>query len=58
MQGLPTNLSMAGNAIVKDLKLRMSMRLAPTQNGAKVVEQLREILTKEDESTFGAKLEF
>ena len=33
MEGLPTNLSMAGNAIIKDLKLRLSMRLAPTQSG-------------------------
>jgi len=49
---------MAGNAIVKDLKLRMSMRLAPTQKGAEVVERLKEVLTKEDESTFGCKLEF
>jgi len=30
MEGLPTNLSMAGNAIIRDLKLRLSMRLAPT----------------------------
>lgn len=30
MEGLPTDLAMAGNAIIKDLKLRMSMRLAPT----------------------------
>jgi hypothetical protein len=28
MEGLPSNLSMAGNAIVKELKLIMSIRLA------------------------------
>jgi hypothetical protein len=30
IEGLPSNLSMAGNAIVKELKFRCSMRLAPT----------------------------
>jgi len=44
MEGLPTNLSMAGNAIVRDLKLRCSMRLAPTQKGAEVVERLKKLL--------------
>jgi hypothetical protein len=45
MKGLPTNLAMAGNAIVKELKLRCSLRLAPTQKAAEVVKKLREVLT-------------
>lgn len=40
MQGFPSKLSMSGNAIIKDLKLRISMRLAPTQKGADVVKLL------------------
>ena len=58
MQGLPTNLEMAGNAIVKELKLRCSLRLAPTQKAAEVVKKLREVLTYDDDSTFGAKIDF
>jgi hypothetical protein len=56
MQGLPTNLAMAGNAIAKEIKLRCSLRLAPLQKGVEVVERLRKVLTKEDDTTFGAKL--
>ena len=59
MEGLPTNLNMAGNAIVRDLKLRCSMRLAPTQKGSEVVDRLREILLKDKrDETFGAKIDF
>jgi len=47
MQGLPTDLAMAGNAIVKEIKLRLSMRLAPTQKGADVEKRLRELLVDE-----------
>lgn len=57
MEGLPTNLAMAGNAIVKDLKLRLSMRLAPTQNGEQTVKRLKELLVDEQrDDTFGAKI--
>ena len=58
IEGLPSNLAMAGNAIVKDLKLRCSMRLAPTHKGTEVVEKLRAKLTEETEDTFGAKISF
>ena len=57
MEGLPTNLSMAGNAIIKDLKLRLSMRLAPTQSGEQVVKRLREVLVDDQrDESFGAKI--
>jgi len=57
MQGLPTDLAMAGNAIVKELKLRLSMRLAPTQKGADVEKRLRQLLVEEQrDETFGAKI--
>ena len=38
IEGLPNNLSLAGNVVVKSLKFRMSMRLAPTHDSKKVVE--------------------
>jgi len=58
MQGLPTDLAMAGNAIVKQIKLRLSMRLAPTQKGADVEAQLRKVLIEDQkEDTFGAKID-
>lgn len=57
MKGLPTDLSMAGNAIVKELTLRVSMRLAPTQKGEEVAARLKEIF-KGGEETFGAKIDF
>lgn len=34
------------------------MRMAPSQKGAEIVERLREVLTKADDSTFGAKIDF
>lgn len=49
---------MAGNAIVKQIKLRLSMRLAPTQKGADVEAQLRKVLIEDQkEDTFGAKID-
>jgi len=49
---------MAGNAIVKQIKLRLSMRLAPTQKGADVEAQLRKVLIEDQkDDTFGAKIE-
>lgn len=59
MTGLPTDLSKAGNVIVKELKVRCSMRLTPTHVPEKVVELLREqFVGRQEDDTFGAKIEF
>lgn len=59
MEGLPSNLAMAGNAIVKSLKFRLSMRLAPTHKGDDIVKLLQKhFLETEQDDTFGAKIEF
>ena len=58
MQGLPTDLALAGNAIAKQIKLRLSMRLAPTQKGLDVAKRLKELFEEERADTFGAKVSF
>jgi hypothetical protein len=40
IQGLPTNLAQAGNALYKELTMKCSMRLNPNQNAAKINEKL------------------
>jgi acetylornithine deacetylase/succinyl-diaminopimelate desuccinylase-like protein len=55
---MPSNLATAGNVIHKELTLRCSVRLAPTQKGTEVNELLKQKLTHEDYETFGAKLEY
>jgi hypothetical protein len=55
MQGLPTDLSKAGNVIVKEMKVRCSMRLAPTHDAKKVIDMLRqEFVGRQEDDTFGA----
>lgn len=57
MNGLPSDLSMAGNSIVRELKFRLSMRLAPTQRGEQVLSRLRQILVEDERNeSFGAKI--
>ena len=59
IDGLPSNLSMAGNAIVRELTLRCSLRLAPTQKGADVEKLLHKAFIEDvRDETFGAKIEF
>ena len=56
-QGLPTDLSQAGNVVVKECKVRCSMRLAPTHDGKKVIEMLRHhFIERVEDDTFGAKV--
>ena len=60
IQGLPTDLSKAGNVVVKELKFRCSLRTAPSQDGNEIAKQLRKVLLdkKKNESTFNAKIDF
>jgi acetylornithine deacetylase/succinyl-diaminopimelate desuccinylase-like protein len=59
MQGLPSDLSKAGNVIVKKMKVRCSMRLAPTHNADKVIDMLRqEFVGRQEDDTFGAQVDF
>ena len=54
LTGLPSNLAHAGNVIRKEMTVRCSMRLAPTHKADKVVELLREHITRPGDDTFGA----
>lgn len=56
-EGLPTNLSQAGNVVYKTLKLRVSLRLPPTLDSQQAAKIVREKLTLEGPDTFGAKVE-
>jgi len=56
--GIPSDLAMAGNVMYKDMTLRCSMRLAPTQKWEKINALLEAKLTEASASTFGAKLEY
>ena len=56
-EGLPTNLSQAGNVVYKTLKLRVSLRLPPTLDSQTAAKVIREKLTQEGPETFGAKVE-
>lgn len=58
MEGLPSDLSLAGNAIIKSLKYRCSLRMAPTQKGDDVTKLLQTAFEREDPETFNAKIEF
>mmetsp|Transcript_3073 Transcript_3073/g.2050 ORF Transcript_3073/g.2050 Transcript_3073/m.2050 type:complete len:108 (-) Transcript_3073:176-499(-) len=55
---MPTNIENAGNVIYKELKFRMSMRLAPTHDSTKIVELLKSKFTEKKDDTFGAVVEF
>lgn len=54
--GLPSNLSHAGNVIRKELKVRCSMRLAPTHDPDEIQDLLRQHFLMPDDDTFGAKV--
>ena len=59
INGLPSDLSKAGNVLYKEITYRLSMRTAPTQNCAVLVEQLRKAFIEAPEAvTFGAKVDF
>jgi len=58
IEGLPSNLSSAGNVIYKEVKYRCSMRIPPHLPSQKCVEVLKEKLTAPGEETFGAKIDF
>lgn len=58
IEGMPTNIENAGNVIYKELKFRMSMRLAPTHDSAKIVDLLKAKFTEKKDDTFGAEVEF
>lgn len=58
IEGLPSDLSAAGNAIYKGLKFRCSMRIPPHLKNEKVCEILKEKITANGPDTFGAQIEF
>lgn len=54
IEGLPSNLSAAGNAIYKGIKFRCSMRIPPHLKNEKICEILKEKITAPGDETFGA----
>ena len=58
IQGLPSDLSKAGNVVVKELKYRCSLRIAPSQDCNKIGEQLRKTLLAKGNDTWNAKIDF
>ena len=58
IEGLPANLSSAGNTLYKQLKYRLSLRLAPNLDCQEAVKILREKLTADGPETFGADIQF
>ena len=58
IEGLPANLSSAGNTLYKQLKYRLSMRLPPNLDCQEAVKILREKLTADGPETFGADIKF
>ena len=59
IQGLPSDLSKAGNVVVKGLTYRCSLRIAPSQDGEKMAQQLRKVLLdKKPDDSFNAKVDF
>lgn len=58
IEGLPSNLSAAGNAIYKGIKFRCSMRIPPKLSSQKVCDILKEKITAPGDDTFGANIEF
>ena len=59
IEGLPSDLSKAGNVIYSQLKYRLSMRTAPNQDTEVLAELLRKAFMEAPvEDSFGAKVEF
>ena len=58
IQGLPSDLSKAGNVVVKELKYRCSLRIAPSQDGNKIAKQLEKTLLAKGKDTWNAKIDF
>jgi hypothetical protein len=59
IEGLPSDLSKAGNVVYSQLKYRLSMRTAPNQDTKALAESLRKAFMEVPiEETFGAKIEF
>ena len=59
IEGLPSDLSKAGNVVYSKLKYRLSMRTAPNQDTEVLAELLKKAFTEAPvEETFGAKVEF
>jgi hypothetical protein len=56
LSGLPSNLAHAGNVIRKEMKVRCSMRLAPTHNADEIQDLLRQHFLAPGDDTFGAKV--
>lgn len=58
VEGLPSNLNSAGNTLYKQLKYRLSLRLAPNLDCEKARKILENKLTAPGPETFGADIKF
>ena len=59
IEGMPSDLAMAGNVVYKELKYRLSMRVGPIHDCEELTEKLRVAFMEAPESvTYGAKIDF
>ena len=58
IQGLPSDLNKAGNVVVKELKYRCSVRIAPSQDADKFGAQLKKALLAKGPDTWNAKIDY
>ncbi len=59
IEGMPSDLALAGNVVYKELKYRLSLRTGPIHDCGELTEQLRKAFEEAPQSvSYGAKVEF